>query len=66
MYSSGGSWLCVNSVILPGVHITGKGVIVAAGAVVTNDITDDFVIVGGIPARIVKDLKKMSTESSNL
>ena len=53
-----GAWLCINSIVLPGVRITGKGVIVAAGAVVTKDITEDFVVVGGAPARIVKDLKK--------
>ena len=52
-----GTWLCVNSVVLPGVSITGKGVVVAAGAVVTHDITEDYVIVGGVPARIVKRLK---------
>ena len=51
-----GTWLCVNSIVLPGVHITGKGVIVAAGAVVTHDITEDYVVVGGIPARVVKKL----------
>lgn len=59
MYISGGAWLCVNSIILPGAHITGKGVIVAAGAVVASDITDDFVIVGGIPARIIKRLENV-------
>ena len=52
-----GTWLCVNSIVLPGVSITGKGVIVSAGAVVTKDITEDFVVVGGVPARIVKKLK---------
>ena len=38
--------------------LVGKGVIVAAGAVVTKDITDDFVVVAGIPAQIVKRLQK--------
>lgn len=52
-----GTWLCVNSIVLPGVSITGKGVVVAAGAVVTHDITEDYVVVGGAPARIVKRLK---------
>lgn len=53
-----GTWLCVNSIVLPGVHINGKGVIVAAGAVVTQDINEDFVIVGGVPAKIIKHLEK--------
>lgn len=51
-----GTWLCVNSIVLPGVNISGKGVIVAAGAVVTEDITEDYVVVAGVPARIVKKL----------
>ena len=56
VYLADGTWLCVNSIVLPGVKITGKGVIVAAGAVVNKDITEDYVIVGGIPARIIKKL----------
>lgn len=43
------------AIILPGVKI-GKGVIVAAGAVVTKDIPD-FAIVGGIPATIIGERK---------
>lgn len=53
-----GCWLCINSIVLPGVKITGKGVIVAAGAVVSQDINEDYVVVGGIPAKIIKRLKK--------
>lgn len=37
--------------------ISGKGVIVAVGAVVTKDITEDFVVVAGVPVKIVKRLK---------
>ena len=51
-----GCWLCVNSTVLPGVNISGKGVIVGAGAVVTKDIKEDYVLVGGVPARILKKL----------
>lgn len=58
VYIADGTWLCINSVVLPGVSIRGKGCIVAAGAVVTNDIDEDYVIVGGVPARIVKRLNK--------
>ncbi len=39
--------------ILPGVTI-GKGAIVAAGAVIDKDV-DPFIIVGGIPAKKIKD-----------
>jgi acetyltransferase-like isoleucine patch superfamily enzyme len=38
-------------IILPGVTI-GKGAVVAAGAVVTKDI-DPFMIVGGVPAKVI-------------
>ncbi len=56
VYVGDGTWLCINSLVLPGVKITGKGVVVAAGAVVTTDITEDNVVVGGIPAKIIKRL----------
>lgn len=42
-------------IILPGVKI-GKGAIVAAGAVVTKDVTS-FKIVGGVPAREIGERK---------
>ena len=58
VYIGDGTWLCVNSIVLPGVKITGKGVVVAAGAVVVNDIKEDYVIVGGIPAKIIKYIGK--------
>lgn len=44
-------WIAANVSIMPGVTI-GKGVIVAAGAVVTKDIPD-FVVVGGVPATVI-------------
>lgn len=43
------------AVILPGVKI-GLGAIVAAGAVVTHDV-EDFMIVGGVPAKIIGERK---------
>lgn len=46
-------WIGMNTLILPGVHI-GNGVIIGAGAVVTKDIPD-YVVVGGVPAKIIKN-----------
>ncbi len=43
------------AIILPGVKI-GKGAVVAAGAVVTKDVSD-FAIVGGVPAQIIGERK---------
>lgn len=45
-------WLGAHSVITAGTHIA-NGVVVAAGAVVTRSITQENVIVGGIPAKII-------------
>ena len=50
-------WICADAIILPGVKITGEYVVVAAGAVVTKDITDSRVVVAGNPARIVKRME---------
>ena len=45
-------WIGSNAVILPNCEI-GKGVIVAAGAVVTSNI-NSYSIVGGVPAKLIK------------
>ncbi len=47
-------WLGAHSVITAGTHIA-NGVIVAAGAVVTRSITQEDVIVAGIPAKIIRE-----------
>jgi len=49
-------WIGANAVILPGVTI-GRHVVVAAGAVVTKDIPD-YSLVAGIPAKVIKELRK--------
>lgn len=45
-------WIGARVVILPGVTI-GNGCVIAAGSVVTHDIPD-YVIAGGIPAKVIR------------
>lgn len=46
-------WIGGGVIILPGIRI-GKGAIIAAGAVVNSDVPP-FSIVGGVPAKIIKN-----------
>ena len=49
-----GTWIGAGAIILPGVKLTGTGIIVAAGSVVTKSCSEDFVLIGGSPAKILK------------
>lgn len=48
-------WIGANVIILPGITV-GNGCIIAGGAVVTKDVPD-YAVVGGNPARIIKNRK---------
>ena len=48
-----GTWLGTGAVILPGAVI-GRNVVVAAGAVVRGKV-DDYAVVGGVPARVIRE-----------
>lgn len=47
------AWIGAGATILPGVTI-GKHAVVAAGAVVTQDVPDNTVV-GGVPAKVLKE-----------
>lgn len=49
-----GTWLGARSVVLPGVTI-GAGAIIAAGAVVVDDVEENTVV-GGVPAHFIRRL----------
>ncbi len=49
-------WVAANASILPGARI-GDGCVVGAGAVVTKGEIPPYSVVGGIPAKIVKNRK---------
>lgn len=49
-----GAWIGANATLLPGVQI-GQGAVVAAGAIVVKDVPDN-VVVGGVPARQIREL----------
>ena len=48
-------WIGGNVTILPGITI-GNNVVIAAGAVVTKDVPDNC-LVGGVPAKKIKDIE---------
>lgn len=50
-------WICSHAVVLMGVSI-GEGAVVAAGAVVNQDVPP-FAIVAGVPAKVVGDRREM-------
>lgn len=49
-------WIGARTTILKGVHI-GEGSVVGAGAVVTRDVAP-FTVVGGVPARFMRDVRR--------
>ena len=53
-YIKRNAWLGVNVTVLPGVTI-GENAVVGACAVVTKDVPDNYVV-GGVPAKKIKDI----------
>lgn len=50
-------WVGMNSVVLPGVKL-GTRTIVAAGSVVTKSFPQGYCVIGGAPAKIIKQIEK--------
>lgn len=49
-------WLGANSIILPGVSLSGRNVVVGASAIVTKSFHESNIILAGNPAKIVKNI----------
>jgi acetyltransferase-like isoleucine patch superfamily enzyme len=50
------AWIGCRSIILKGVHV-GRGAIIAAGSVVTKNVSA-FTVVGGVPAKILHEFRR--------
>lgn len=50
-------WIGMNAIVLPGVHL-GPRTIVGAGSVVTKSFPNGFCVIGGNPAKLIKELDR--------
>ncbi|KJD34636.1 acetyltransferase [Tamlana nanhaiensis] len=53
------AWVGTAAIIMPGVTI-GKGAVIAAGSIVTKDV-EPYHVVGGIPAKFIKERQRNLT-----
>lgn len=56
-------WLGTGAIVLPGVHL-GDHVVVAAGAVVTKSFPESDILIGGVPARVIKQIEPYRGQST--
>ncbi|MFO7940127.1 MAG: acyltransferase [Bacteroidales bacterium] len=57
-------WLATNVTITAGVTL-GNHVVIAAGAVVTKSFEQDNLLIGGVPAKIIKELPPYKEKKTN-
>ena len=50
-------WIGMNAMIMPGVHL-GPRTVVGSGSVVTKSFPDGYCVIGGNPAKLIKELDK--------
>lgn len=50
-------WIGMNVMIMPGIHL-GPRTVVGAGSVVTKSFPDGYCVIGGNPAKLIKELDK--------
>jgi len=48
-------WIGMGALILPGVNLLGENIIIAAGSVVSKGFSESNVLIGGNPAKIIKN-----------
>lgn len=58
IFINDGVWICSGAIIISGVSI-GEGSVIAAGAVVIRNVPE-FELWGGVPAKKIKDLKRLN------
>ena len=56
-------WIAANAIILPGVRL-GDHTVVAAGAVVNKSFETGNCVIGGVPAKKIKDIEKYTGNTS--
>ena len=57
-------WIGMNAVVLPGV-VLGDHTVVAAGAVVTKSFPEGYTVIGGVPAKKIRDISQIKKECSD-
>ena len=57
-------WICTGATVCANVHI-GEGAVIAAGAVVTQDVAPNTVV-AGMPARVIKEKDEQTADKTQI